>query len=164
MIEQHPYLNYLKYVRDVLGVRHLMSEPSPKDLSTDFYQPDPNLKLEQKWDLIFVNCLFSSVESLFEPENFELFEKILQAMKLSKKKVLFVDSPLHNEKEILRRWYPFGLPKVLIMMKEQAEAQAVVHYKDETAVIETYNPYMLRHQTDLKKLAWNHLKSVLALL
>lgn len=157
-MNENPYANYLKYVRDVLGAQHIVQDSDLGRLKDHFFQPNPQLELEKKWDVIFVNCMFSEMESLFEESNQGLFQKMLSAMKLGTRSVLSVDTDVFTEKEILRRWYPFGLPELLVIFKSNPELAEDLRWVDDTAVVETYSPYFLQHQPDLKRITWNHLQ------
>ena len=160
-MSENPYYTYLKYVSGVLGAHHVLTETMDINLRDSFFHPDEKLELGQKWDLIFVNSMFSSMESLFEESHLELFKKMLKAMNLENKHILFVDTYLMSEKEILRKFYNPTLPEVMVIFKDRPEASNL-RLIDNTAVIETYSPYHLQQHPEFKKITWNHLQTVMA--
>lgn len=158
---ENPYFNYLRYVRDVLGAQSIVGESRELNLRDHFFHPDPKLELGQKWDLMIVNSIFSSFESLFEEEAQDLFQKMLKAMNLGDRKILCVDSHLMNEREIVRRWRGYGLPEAMIIFKDHPEISEDLRLIEDTAIIETYSPYHLTHHPEYKKIVWNHLQKVM---
>ncbi len=160
-MSENPYYAYLKYVSGVLGSHHVLTETKDINLRDSFFHPDEKLELGQKWDLIFVNSMFSSMESLFEENHLELFKKMLKAMNLDHKHILFVDTYLMSEKEILRKFYSYTLPEVMVIFKDRPEA-STLRLIDNSAVIETYSPYHLQQYPEFKKITWSHLQVVMA--
>jgi hypothetical protein len=158
---ENPYAGYLKYVRDVLGANQFVADSVDSGLKDHFYQPDEKLDIEKPWDLLFVNSIFTSMESLFEKEQHDLLQKMVAAMKLKNESVLAVDTHITSEREILRRWTPYGAPKVMVLFKQNPEITNELRYVDDTSVIETYSPYHLLHHPEFKKITWNHLQLVM---
>lgn len=161
---ENPYVNYLQYVRDVLGAHSFVQGPVESALRDHFFQPDEKLEIEKRWDVLFVNSIFTEVESLFEKAHHELFEKMFKAMNLKEHSMLAVDSRIMNDREIIRRWNPYGAPKVLIVFKQHPEIREGLRYIDDTSVIETYSPFHLVQNPEYKKITWNHLQQVMAYL
>lgn len=160
-MSENPYYAYLKYVSAVLGAPQVLTQTMDVNLRDSFFHPDEKLELGQKWDVIFVNSIFSSVESLFEESHLELFQKMLRAMCLENKSVLYVDSHLMNDKDILRRFYSYTLPEVMVIFKDHPDTGQGLRLIDNSAVIETYSPYHLQHHPEFKKITWNHLQTVM---
>jgi hypothetical protein len=160
-MSENPFFVYLNYVRDVLGAHQVLTETVDLNLRDHFFHPDEKLELGQKWDLIFVNTMFSSIESIFDGGSHELFQKMLTAMKLGDQKILYVDTDLMNEKEIIRRWKSFGLPQAMVIFKDNPTITDGLRWVDDTSVIETYSPYHLQHFPEFKKITWNHLQVVM---
>lgn len=160
-MSENIYANYLNYVRDVLGAQNFVSASYEGSLRDHFFHPDPNLEIEKQWDILFVNSVFTSLESLFEKEQEELFQKMLKAMNLDGISALAVDSSIMNEREILRRWKPYGSPKVLVIFKQNPHISDGLRLIDDSAVLETYSPYHLIQNPEFKKITWLHLQQVM---
>ncbi len=149
-----------KYLTQVLGLKYFIRPESKAEPKEWVFELSPQ-------DLSMVKIGFLSLadqaESLFSKQNFELFEKMRQAMKLDKSTTLVVEGP-QTKRELLKLLKQYRLPIWVILGTSpdiSFPEHQVISYKDQK-LLQTFHPQFLNIDVELKKLSWQDLKLVMS--
>lgn len=156
--------SYLQYVRQVLGVSHVM-EPDrvtdPEEQLSDWartrtgHWPPPG-----PIDLLVLH-LGEGV--LFTSETGELWDRMKQAMKLENKRVLEVESSraLQDVEGTLLKILGGYPAAVSLVLSETPVRPAALRVLGPSKVLETFSPKTLAASADLKRPSWADLQIVM---
>ncbi len=161
--------NYLQYIKDVLGVSQIHTTSFREALNQQresvFYS-NQNYMAESH-QFAFVNLVEDPLQSLFEPVNNELYEKIRDSIQLSAQTSYAMDSLLRgigeNLELLTEKKYNFD--KILFFVSDEgdllgqgASAGQANGLQRKWAVAPS--PYLMIKKPELKKQAWEVLKSM----
>lgn len=156
-----PIVDYLQYVRDVLGVRQVI-EPhqiveAEEDLSpwattrTGHWPPVGEMDL----------CILNVGSALFEGESAALWEKMKAAMKIQGRRVLEVETQQADVEGVLLRILEAYPASVSLILSEAPARSDSLRVLGSSKVLESFSPSVLLQSPDLKKTAWADLQIVM---
>jgi|GEM_PF-1245916 len=174
-----PMQDYLRYLKDVLGLQNVMLPQVPEHEALgaqfgidveklqagnqQFFTANGPLVMTEKkhLELIFINILTQSKESLFNPEVKSLFAKMKSAMKLENIQVMEVDCTVEDRSKLPSALAEMFEAKVVVVFSSFPKDIGELIYKGPGKWIETYSPAYLIEDAGAKKVVWNDLQKVM---
>ena len=156
--------DYIKYLQEVLGIKNIIIETthSEKDEGYFFTQSGPVSKHEVKHcELVFLNILTQSKESLFNPATQELFQKMKIAMKVNNVQYLELDCTLSNRSELPSEVSKICESKFVVVFSSFPQNLGEFKIVGSGKWLETYSPAYLLEDVAAKKVVWNDLQKVM---
>lgn len=162
--------NYLIYLADVLGVKKIINPLA--NFSDDLVKKEFVLSGHEKQitkqdltriELLFVNHIESSQESIFEKKNNELFLKMFSAMKVENIPSLVVDCHIEDSKYVLQELIGLENLKAIVFLKSTPSLSHDLCAFGHMSFIETFSPHLLNVKLELKKQTWLDLQKIMRL-
>ncbi|UOF01755.1 uracil-DNA glycosylase family protein [Bdellovibrio reynosensis] len=156
--------DYIQYLQEVLGLQNVMITPGETGAQkTSFFLPEgPFAPAEvQHAELVFLNILTQSKESLFLPETKDLFGKMKAAMKLKNLQVLELDCTVDSRGELPSELAKLIQARVVVVFSSFPKDIGELIIKGSGKWIETYSPAYLLEDPGAKKVVWNDLQKVM---
>ncbi|XGC79587.1 hypothetical protein ACES2L_09640 [Bdellovibrio bacteriovorus] len=156
--------DYIQYLQEVLGLQNVMITPEESFAQkTSFFLPEgPFAPNEiQHAELVFLNILTQSKESLFLPETKDLFGKMKAAMKLKNLQVLELDCTVDNRAELPSELAKLIQARIVVVFSSFPKDIGEMIIKGSGKWIETYSPAYLLEDPAAKKVVWNDLQKVM---
>jgi hypothetical protein len=162
--------DYIQYLEDVLGLsKVMMKEESVMaagpalPVKTQFFRESGQFNPGEKQfcELIFLNILTQSKESIFRPETNELFKKMQAAMKLKNLQVLILDCTVEDRSLLPSALASICESKIVVVFSSFPKDIGELTYKGAGQWIETYSPAYLLEDPGAKKVVWNDLQKVM---
>ncbi|HPI41292.1 MAG TPA: hypothetical protein PLJ21_10850 [Pseudobdellovibrionaceae bacterium] len=153
--------DYIDYLKNVLGISRLFR--NSEDLSFQnhlnfaekrsvFYSNQTYERKNHK--MAFINIITDQSQSLFEPQNNELFEKVRASIQWDGQNSFAVDSLLESveeNKEFLRQ-EQYEFDKIAFFVSDES-----CDFNKELNKI-CPSPYLMTQKPEFKKMAWDILK------
>lgn len=158
--------DYIQYLEDVLGLQKviLQNEVSNSNaLSAQFFtvQGPFSPSSLQHCELIFLNILTQSKESLFLPQTHDLFSKMKAAMKLKNIQALELDCTVEDRSQLPSQLAQICESKIVVVFSSFPKDIGELIFKGPGKWIETYSPAYLLEDAAAKKVVWNDLQKVM---
>ncbi|MBV2169511.1 MAG: hypothetical protein KUL82_12470 [Bdellovibrio sp.] len=156
--------DYIVYLQEVLGLQNVMLPSSEgSTVRTQFYTPQGPFEPGefQHYELVFLNILTQSKESLFLPEVQDLFVKMKSAMKLKNIQVLELDCTVEDRSQLPSELAKHCEGKVVVVFSSFPKDIGELIFKGPGKWIETYSPAYLLEDAGAKKVVWNDLQKVM---
>jgi len=142
--------SYLNYLDEVLGIKNIfMNRESAHALE------------HQVVDILFVNIIKETHESLKEPSVRELFDKILAAMKIETLKVASIDYSGRSAESLYMDINQAFDSKFVIVMSREPMKSGELRIMGPSLWMEIFNPAYLLEHPGTKKLVWIDLQKVM---
>lgn len=116
---------------------------------------------KQHAELVFLNILTQSKESLFNPAVEDLFGKMKAAMKLKNLQVLELDCTVEDRSHLPSELAPLCESKVVVVFSSFPKDLGEFIFKGPGHWLETYSPAYLLEDPGAKKVVWNDLQKVM---
>lgn len=168
--------DYIQYLEEVLGLQKVMIAKDPATADSgkarffteqgSFASADSagseNTPVEiQHFELIFLNILTQTKESLFLPETKDLFGKMKAAMKLTNLQVLELDCTIEDRSQLPSELAKICESKVVVVFSSFPKDIGELIFKGPGKWLETYSPAYLIEDAGAKKVVWNDLQKVM---
>jgi hypothetical protein len=112
-------------------------------------------------ELIFLNIVTQTKESIFRPDAKELFGKMRAAMKLKNLQVLTLDCRVEDRSFLISEVEKICESKIVVVFSSFPKDIGELTYKGSGQWIETYSPAYLLEDPGAKKVVWNDLQKVM---
>lgn len=154
--------DYLKYLQEVLGLQNVMLGEQPSNDSR-FYSSQGVFEPTEKthFELVFLNIVTQSKESLFRPEVSDLYTKMKTAMKLNNIQTIDLDCTQEDRSRLPAELAQICESRVVVVFSSFPKDLGELIYKGPGKWLETYSPAYLLEDPDAKKVVWNDLKKVM---
>lgn len=163
--------DYVQYLQEVLGLQNVMMTPEPQQSQAissapsvpRFFTRKGPFEPQEKayYELIFLNVVTQSKESIFVPEVNELFEKMKAAMKLRNLQILDLDCTVEDRSQLPSAMAQVCESRVVVVFSSFPKDLGELIYKGPGKWIETYSPAYLLEDPGAKKVVWNDLQKVM---
>lgn len=156
--------DYIHYLQDVLGLQAVMLPKSDQQTAIpQFYTPQGPFQPADfhHYELVFLNILTQSKESLFLPAVQELFSKMKSAMKLKNLQVLELDCTVDDRSLLPSELAKLCEGKVVVVFSSFPKDLGEFVFKGPGHWLETYSPSYLLEDPAAKKVVWNDLQKVM---
>jgi hypothetical protein len=156
--------DYLNYLQDVLGLQSVMLPKSDQEsVRPQFYTVRGAFQPGEfaHYELVFLNILTQSKESLFLPEVQDLFGKMKAAMKLKNLQVLELDCTVDDRSMLPSELAKLCEGKVVVVFSSFPKDLGEFIFKGPGHWLETYSPAYLLEDPAAKKVVWNDLQKVM---
>lgn len=157
--------DYIQYLQDVLGLNSVILAANENDRAQKirFYSANgpflvPDL---QHVEIVFLNILTQSKESLFVPEVRELFDKMKSAMKLKNLQVLELDCTVEDRSQLPSELAQICESRFVVVFSSFPKDLGEIILKGQGRWLETYSPAYLLEDAAAKKVVWNDLQKVM---
>lgn len=162
--------DYQKYLSEVLGVQEILlgegeavrnSDAAPA--GTHFYSKSGAFEFpsDANFELVFLNILSQSKESLFIPEVEDLFGKMKAAMRLKNIQILELDVTLEDRTLLPSEFLKHCRARMIVVFSSFPKDIGEIIIKGSSRWIETYSPSYLLEDAGAKKVVWNDLQKVM---
>lgn len=158
--------DYIHYLQDVLGLHNIMLAPeqaASEAAKTQFFSSKGPFTVSEirHYELIFLNILTQSKESLFLPEVHDLYSKMKAAMKLRSLQVLELDCTVEDRSQLPSELAQICESKVVVVFSSFPKDIGELIFKGPGKWIETYSPAYLLEDPGAKRVVWNDLQKVM---
>ncbi|CAE80130.1 hypothetical protein AB1A81_10570 [Bdellovibrio bacteriovorus] len=158
--------DYIQYLQDVLGLQNVMLAPEQagaEAAKTQFFTAKGPFTVSElrHYELVFLNILTQSKESLFLPEVNDLYSKMKAAMKLRNLQVLELDCTVEDRSQLPSELAKICESKVVVVYSSFPKDIGELIFKGPGKWLETYSPAYLLEDPAAKKVVWNDLQKVM---
>lgn len=159
--------DYQKYLTEVLGIHEVLiadgKETVAKVEGTHFFSSKGPYEFPQdaNFELVFLNILSQSKESLFLPEVEDLFGKMKAAMRLKNIQFLELDVTLEDRSLLPSEFLKHCRARMIVVFSSFPKDIGEVIIKGSSRWLETYSPSYLLEDAGAKKVVWNDLQKVM---
>ncbi|AHI06214.1 hypothetical protein BDW_08570 [Bdellovibrio bacteriovorus W] len=159
--------DYQKYLSEVLGIHEVLiadgKEAAPAVTGTHFLSKKGAFEFPQdaNFELVFLNILSQSKESLFLPEVEDLFGKMKAAMRLKNIQVLELDVTLEDRSLLPSEFLKHCRARMIVVFSSFPKDIGEIIIKGSSRWLETYSPSYLIEDAGAKKVVWNDLQKVM---
>lgn len=156
--------DYIQYLQDVLGLQNVMISTAGRgEVQTRFFSSQGPFEPTEllHFEVIFLNILTQSKESLFNPEVRELFNKMRGAMKLNNLQVLDLDCTVEDRSQLPSELAKICESKVVVVFSSFPKDIGELIFKGPGKWLETYSPAYLLEDAAAKKVVWSDLQKVM---
>lgn len=157
--------DYIQYLEEVLGLQKVMivKDPLAASNKAQFFSEQGEFAASevQHFELIFLNILTQSKESLFLPETKDLFAKMKAAMKLTNLQVLELDCTVEDRSQLPSQLAKICESKVVVVFSSFPKNIGELIFKGPGKWLETYSPAYLLEDAGAKKVVWNDLQKIM---
>src|SRR5690606_35494731 len=136
--------NYQKYLSEVLGIDQVLAgevSTETSEAGIHFFSPSgPFSFAEGDYELVFLNIISQSKESLFIPEVAELFTKMKAAMRLKNIKCVELDVTLEDRSVLPAEFSKKARARMVVVFSSFPKNMGEIIIKGSSRWIETYSP------------------------
>jgi len=157
--------DYLQYLHEVLGLRHLPLVERNADESghAEFFDLQGPIALGEPRDfeLLFVNQVTQPKESLFGDEAWDLFSKMQAAMKLNGLSVAAWDCSIEDLNQLAARLEHLARARVVVVFSSFPKNRGELVPVGRSKHLHTHSPAYLVEDPQAKRLVWHDLQNVM---
>lgn len=168
----NPLFNYLKYFRNTYGVSTVSVEEKlnsemPEKVTAKtrkiFWKKAQDLlsspdSAKAKSIFIVQNKFSPEDMSLYQPEHWEVFKKMVQALDIILSDIEVWETNEEEMSELFHFLVSAGDKENIFLMLQEPSQEKNIYSFNTAKVLETYSPLLFPQNPELKRRVWNHFK------